>query len=480
MSEAVFFVYLLLVGGITYFASRRTRDISGYVLGNRSLSPYTAAVSAGASDMSAWVMLALPALAYASGSEAAMTMVGLLAGHYLTALLVAPRLHRFSRLLKADTVPAYLCARIGATSGRGVVLRLISALLILVFMTLYVSSGLVAGGKLFSQLLGIDTQLAILLGALVIVLYTQVGGFLAISWTDMLQGMLMLMLLLILPAILLGDAGFGGWQIADGPLLGDANGSVLGWSVILSGLAWGLGYSGMPHVLARYKAVRSAREIPMFRRILTLWIGLAMAMAVLIGILARSFYPEGSSVDAESLVLQLMATHFSPVLAGIALAGIMAAVMSTADSQLLVASVAVSEDLISAQRASVSGKGRLLLSKLVVWIVGLVAVVIALQGNNTILDLVSYAWAGLGASFGPVIILSLFWRDLNYVGAWVGMLTGGISTVVFNQYSLLGLYELLPAFVMGLGATIIASRLSASKVAPDTDTYDRCLATEDA
>ena len=445
-SILVFGLYLMAIAGIAYAGWRRTRTMSDYVLGGRSLSPFTAALSTGASNMSAWAMLSFPALAYSHSIRAALMAFSLLVGQYVSVRTVAPRLRVYSEQLDdAQTLPKFLCERTGRGGKDGMLLRGICSLILLFFMLVYVASGLVASGKLLSSLFDISLPSAIILGAIVIGGYTLLGGFLAISWTDVLQGLMMLMILIGLPLAMLSRPDAAAPVMETPPVFDHS----LGWALVISSLSWGLGYIGLPHSVMRYKAIRDVRDIPAYRRILMGWLAPVFIGGLAIGVAARPWYQGSAATISEDLTLKMIELFFNPWMAGLALSAIMAAIMSTADSQLLLASVSLSEDILAPLLPHLSPAQRLRIGRLTVLAITIVSLALVLQGSNTILSLVSYAWAGLGAAFGPVLVFALFWRRFSYAGAVAGVATGGLGTILLHTWPpVTGIYELLPAFAL--------------------------------
>ena len=444
-SILVFGFYLSAIAGIAYVGWRRTHTLSDYVLGGRSLSPFTAAISTGASNMSAWAMMTFPALAYTHGIRAALIGFSLLVGQYVSVRLVAPRLRVYSEQLNdAQTLPKFLCERTGRGGKNGVLLRGICSLILLFFMLVYVASGLLASGKLLVSLLGISLSGALILGAVVIGGYTLMGGFLAISWTDVLQGLMMVMVLIGLPLTILAapDAPAPLIRLTP-PSLENSPGLVL----IISSLSWGLGYIGLPHGVMRYKAIRDVRHIPTYRRILMCWLVMVFIGGMSIGLLAQVLYPGSPVVRSENITLKMIDIFFNPWMAGLAFSAIMAAIMSTADSQLLLASVSFSEDIVAPLFPQLSPSKRLHIGRWTVLFITIVSLALVLHGSTTILALVSYAWAGLGSAFGPVLVFALFWRRFSYAAAVAGVATGGLGTILLHTYLTgVGIYELVPAF----------------------------------
>lgn len=463
LTFAAYFALILIIG---WYAFRRTSNLSDFILGGRKLGSGTAALSAGASDMSGWLLLGLPGFAYAAGLESLWLAGGLLLGTWLNWRLLAGRLRTFSEAYgDALTLPEYFANRFGDDTGW---LRGISAFFILLFFLLYTGSGLVAGGKLFESVFDLPYIWAVAAGTLAILVYTAVGGFLAVSWTDVLQGLLMAAALLVVPLMafsITGGPGAGLARIeAVNPSLLDpftkADGSALGFIGILSLAAWGIGYFGQPHILARFQAIRSVASVGRARLIAVSWVIVTLCGAVLAG-LAGILVLDTQLVgdERETVFIELVGLLFHPVIAGICLAAILAAVMSTADSQLLVSSSTFTEDLYrrllrrdaSPQELVAVGRGSVV-------VLAALAFTMALDPDAVILDLVGYAWAGFGAAFGPVLILSLYWPRMTRRGALAGILTGGITVVVWRNLDggLFDAYELVPGFLLSLLAIWIA------------------------
>jgi sodium/proline symporter len=482
---ATFFVYLALMLGIGICAYRSTKSSSGYFLGGRSLGAWPAALSAGASDMSGWLLLGLPGFAFASGVEALWLAGGLLAGTWLNWLLVAKRLRTYSYSASdALTIPEFFANRFG---DRRHLLQAVSAFFILLFFLFYTSSGLVAGGKLFETVFGLDYRTAVIVGTLFVVSYTLFGGFLAVSWTDLVQGLLMAAALLIVPVwAISADGGVGPMLAAveqNHPQLltlwHDNQGEPLSVIAIISLAAWGLGYFGQPHILARFAGIRGKAEVPTARRIAVVWSALSMAGAILVGLAGVAYVDNnlgGQLADAETIFMVLVNALFHPVIAGILLAAILAAIMSTADSQLLVSSSALAEDFYKQLLRKDAGQREVvLIGRLAVVSLAGVALLLAFDPESTVLALVGYAWAGFGAAFGPVLLLSLYWRRMNWAGAFAGVLTGGITVVVWKQISggLFDLYEIVPGVVFASIAIVIASLVTAPPSATIREGFER-------
>jgi sodium/proline symporter len=470
MIIATFSVYLFIMLGIGLVAYRRTQDLSDYVLGGRNLGSFPSALSAGASDMSGWLLMGLPGYAMATGYGSFWLAGGLLLGTWLNWLLVAQRLRVYSyKAENALTLSAFFEKRFD-DGGHG--LRVVSAIFILIFFLFYTSSGLVAGGKLFETVFGIDFPIAVIVGALAVISYTMFGGFLAVSWTDVVQGLLMITALMIVPLIAMGEVGGLGAtldSVADkNPALlnmfTDAEGKSITLIGTLSLLGWGLGYFGQPHILARFKGIKSKDHILVARRIAVIWTGFAMTGACLIGLVAIGYLPDGLS-DTETVFMVLVDALFHPAIAGVLLAAILAAIMSTSDSQLLVASSALAEDFYKAffnKRAS--SKQLVKVGRLAVVCIAVIATLLAMDEDSNVLSLVSYAWAGFGAAFGPALILSLYWKRMNKAGAYAGIIVGGLTVVIWKQLSggVFELYEIIPGFFFSFIAIIVATKLTAA------------------
>lgn len=460
-----FVLYGLVLVVLGLVAYRRTGDLPDYILGGRRLGSWVSAFSAQASDMSGWLLMGLPGLAYARGGVAFWLALGLAAGTYLNWTLVAGRLREqtFSED-DALTIPVYLERRFDDETR---LLRILSALVILVFFTFYTGSGLVAGARLFETVFAADYATAVTAGGVAILLYTFFGGFLAVSWTDVLQGILMILALVTVAVfgyLLVGFGSLGEKLAAESPhyltpfLVTD--GEPLGWVTVLSMLGWGLGYFGQPHILARFMAIESRDRVPQARRIAVSWVVVCLGASVVCGILAVPLLEQSlSGPETEKAFIYLAQWMLHPLVAGVVLAAVLAAIMSTADSQLLVASSAVAEDFYGVYVGSSNSRERLLVGRMAVVGISLAAYVIALDPESKVLSLVSYAWAGFGATFGPVLLLSLHWSRMNRSGALGGILVGAVTVFVWARLSggWFDLYELVPGFGFGLVAAVAGS-----------------------
>jgi sodium/proline symporter len=464
-----FSLYLAVLFIIGWKAYSRTSDLGDFVLGGRRLGSWVAALSAGASDMSGWLLLGLPGYAYLSGIESVWLAGGLLAGTWLNWRLVAARLRAYSSIAgDSITLPAFFGNRFRDDSG---LLQLVSAVFILMFFLFYTSSGLVAGGKLFETVFGLDYVWAVAVGALAIILYTSLGGFLAVSWTDLLQALLMAAALLIVPVMAIqGSGGVSELVIhiqqKSPELLNpftSRDGEALTVIAIVSLLGWGLGYFGQPHILARFKGIESVGSVPKARRIAVVWTFLTLSGATASGLLGIGFFEQTlAGADSERVFIQLIGALFHPLVAGILLAAILAAIMSTADSQLLVSSSAFTEDIYKQLfKKRCDSANLVLLGRIAVVVIAAIAFVLALNPDSKVLELVSYAWAGFGAAFGPTLILALYWRRMTRNGALAGIICGGITVVVWKQLQggVFDLYEIVPGCALSFLAIVIFTLL---------------------
>ncbi|WP_232548396.1 sodium/proline symporter PutP [Propioniciclava soli] len=467
-------IYLIAMVTIGFVAQARTKDLGDFMLGGRGLGPFVAALSAGASDMSGWLLMGLPGALYLSGLVELWIAVGLTVGAWLNWKFVAPRLRAYTQLAADSiTLPSYLGARLRDPYA----IRLVAGAIILVFFTLYVSSGMVAGGTFFESSFGLPYLAGMLLVAGVTVLYTLVGGFLAVSWTDVVQGCMMVTALVLLPIVGVIHVGGPGAMLdainaVDPSLLSFTSGAtVVG---VVSSLSWGLGYFGQPHILVRFMALTDAAEATAGRRIGITWMVLSClgaAATALVGIAVYT-HDTGQLANPEAVFITLGQLLFHPLLAGFLLAAILAAIMSTISSQLLVTSSALVEDIFRAFAGrEISARGGLWLGRAGVLLVSVVAALLALNPSGTILDLVAFAWAGFGAGFGPTILLSLFWRRLTSVGALAGMIVGALVVFWWGSVDggLFDLYEILPGFLANLLVAVGVSRLTGAPSGVDAE-----------
>ncbi|MDH5163227.1 sodium/proline symporter PutP [Heyndrickxia oleronia] len=457
----LYMVLMLLIG---FYAYRKTSNLTDYMLGGRSLGPAVTALSAGAADMSGWLLMGLPGGLYLNGLADAWIAIGLTIGAYLNWVLIAPRLRSYTQVANDSiTIPSYLENRFKDSTK---LLRIVSSLVILIFFTFYVSSGMVSGAVFFESSFGLHYKTGLFIVAGVVVAYTLFGGFLAVSWTDFIQGLIMVIALLLVPAIAIFKTGgpaetFETIRSIDPTLLDLFKGTtVLG---IISALAWGLGYVGQPHIIVRFMAIKTVKETKSARRIGMGWMILSLVGTSLTALIGIAYFhnigaPLGKA-DAETVFIQLGQILFHPLIAGLVLAAVLAAIMSTVSSQLIVTSSALTEDLYKLMfRRNASDKELVFFGRMAVLVVAIVAALLAFDHNSTILKLVSYAWAGFGASFGPVVFLSLFWKKMNNWGAIFGMVTGAATVIIWSNLGLSEtLYEIVPGFIVNLIVSIVVS-----------------------
>ncbi|KGA96247.1 proline:sodium symporter [Alkalihalobacillus alcalophilus ATCC 27647 = CGMCC 1.3604] len=477
----IFYMVVLLAFGL--YAYFKTKDLSDYVLGGRKLGGATAALSAGASDMSSWLLLGLPGAIYVGGMSEIWIAVGLAIGAYLNWQFLAKRLRLFTEKAKDSiTIPDFFENRFEDSSK---VLRVISAIVILVFFTFYSSSGLVAGALLFQSSFGMGYTEALWIGALVIVSYTFVGGFLAVSWSDLFQGTLMFLALVIVPVVAITE--IGGWNETV-QAIGQIDTAYLdafqgvGFIAMISLLAWGLGYFGQPHIITRFMAIKSTKELPKAQAIGMTWMILSLFGAVFTGLAGLAYFsefgpagtalPENQEETVFILFTQLLMNEW---VAGFLIAAILSAIMSTIDSQLLVSSSALAEDFYKPFfRKKASQKELMWVGRIGVLLIAFIAILLAYNPESSVLELVSYAWAGFGSAFGPVLLLALFWRRMTRNGALTGMIVGGLTVIIwaelerivgwfgvsaesFNEIAFFSLYEIIPGFILaGLAAIIVS------------------------
>lgn len=468
-SLAIYFIVML---GIGFYAYRKsTSDAAGFMLGGRSLSPSVTALSAGASDMSGWMLMGLPGAMYISGISSGWIAVGLVIGAYLNYLVVAPRLRTYTEIANDSiTLPDFFEHRFEDNSRT---LRIVSSLVIIIFFTLYTSSGVVAGGKLFESSFGLSYEIGLYVTAGIVVLYTLFGGFLAVSLTDFVQGCIMVVALVLVPVVVLNNVGGIGEmtqtiEAINPQLLQLFSGvSAIG---IISAMAWGLGYFGQPHIIVRFMAIRSIDDLPVARRIGMSWMIVSIIGAMATGFAGIAYIAKtgGSIDDAETIFIFLSQVLFHPLIAGFLLAAILAAIMSTISSQLLVTSSSLTGDFYQAfLNKEATDKQLVFVGRISVLIVALAAIVLAYNPNSSILDLVSNAWAGFGAAFGPVIIMSLYWKKMTRNGALAGVITGA-ATVLFWIYAPITIgdkllsqwmYEIVPGFIACAVAVYVVSSM---------------------
>lgn len=488
-------VYLIVTIAIGVWSSKKNETTEDFYLGGRKLGPIVTAMSAEASDMSSYLLMGVPGVAYVSGlADATWTIIGLAVGTYLNWLIVAKRLRIYTvKANNSTTVPEFISNRFGDDKK---ILSVIAAAVIIIFFVPYTASGFSACGKLFSTLFGMNYLTAMIISAIVIVAYTTLGGFLAASTTDFIQSIIMTFAILtVLGYGVVTAGGFENVKVNAQGMAGylsmvqthTADGAApYGPITILSTLAWGLGYFGMPHILLRFMAIEDHNKIKLSRRIATIWVVISMAIAVGIGIAGRAMSEVGvipKLEDGETVLIEisrLLASHgaLAAIIAGVILAGILAATMSTADSQLLAAASSVSKDILNGVFwKNMSEKTAMLLARITVLVISAIAMIIARDPNSSVFSVVSFAWAGFGAAFGPVILTALFWRRTNKQGALAGMVCGGVMVFIWKflvrpMGGAWNIYELLPAFIVALAAIIIVSLLTAAPEKEITEVFD--------
>lgn len=462
-----FIFYLCMMLGIGMYFYKRTNNLSDFLLGGRSLNSWVASMSASASDMSGWLLMGLPGSAYAVGLGSSWIAIGLAIGTYLNWKFVAKRFRQYSEIAgNSLTLSDYFENRFRDNSK---ILRMLSAVFILVFFLVYTASGFVAGAKLFNSVFGIPYILSLILGIVVIIGYTFLGGFNAVSWTDLIQGFLMFFAITLVPIIAVFKLGGFSNTInlienTNPNLLNiftDVTGERIKLISILSLSAWGLGYFGQPHILVRFMAIKSSSAVKQGRIIASTWTFISLTAALLIGTIGIVFLKDPLiGAEGETVFMVMVNSIFHPVISAIFLSAILAAVMSTADSQLLVTSSSFTRDFYSVVlKKNASEKELLLVSRLAIVAISIVAFIIALNPENKVLDLVEYAWGGLGASFGPIVLISIYWSRMTRNGAIAGMLTGGLTIIIWKQLhgGIFEVYELLPAFILASLAIVIVS-----------------------
>ncbi len=500
---AVIVIYLVMMIGIGLLYAKKSTDSDDYYLGGRTLGPWVTAMSAEASDMSSYLLMGLPGLAYLCGlAEVSWTVIGLAIGTYLNFLFVSKRLRRYSEKLGAITVPDYFSRRFGDKKH---MLSLVAALVILIFFVPYTASGFKAVGTLFNSLFGWDYHVSMVVGAIVIILYTVLGGFMAVSTTDLIQSIVMTIALAIVLVFGISKAGGigavmdnaknvpGFLSLFKGTLNSTAEtpaADSFGFFRIVSTLAWGLGYFGMPHILLRFMAIRREEELKASRRIASIWVVLSMAVAVLIGIIGLALSSEsliptlGTSSDSETVIVKIsdfMSQNgiLLTIASGIIMAGIVAATMSTADSQLLAASSSVAQDIaVDFLGIKLSEKVSMLLARGTVIVIAAIGIVLAWKPDSSVFRVVSFAWAGFGAAFGPVMLFSLFWKRVNKWGALAGMAAGGAMVflwkfVISKLGGVFSVYELLPAFIVSCIAIVVVSLATRAPEKDVTDVFEQ-------
>lgn len=477
-----FILYLVFMVGIGWVYYGKTKTLSDYILGGRGLNSWVGAMSAQASDMSGWLLLGLPGYAYVAGLESFWIAFGLALGTFFNWKFVAERLRSYTEVSgDSITLPDYFENRFRDTSH---LLRIISAIFILIFFLIYTASGFVAGAKLFSTVFGLSYDAGLLIGVAVIISYTFLGGFMAVSWTDFFQGMIMIVAIIVVPT--LGIMKVGGLSATlDGiasinpaflSIFTDTTGAPLAVLSVISLAAWGLGYFGQPHILARFMAIRTTAEIRKAKSIAMVWVVASLSFAVVVGLVGLVCLDVPLPAGDQEKIFMVMVDQLVPtVLAGVFLAAILAAIMSTADSQLLVTSSALTEDFYKVLlRKEASDAELVWVSRCAVMLVAAFAWVFARNPDSSVLSLVAYAWAGFGATFGPIILLSLYWKRMTRNGALAGIVAGGLTVIIWKHLSggFFDLYEIVPGFVVSVGTIIAVSLMDAEPAQEIRDEFD--------
>ena len=494
---SAFIAYLILMVVIGILSMKKTNSTEDYFLGGRGLNGWVAALSAQASDMSGWLLMGLPGSIYALGTGQAWIAIGLFLGTVANWLLISKRLRRYTIVANNSlTLPEFLENRYHDEKR---VLLFISSIVIVIFFLVYTASALASGGKLFHTVFGVDYHLALGIGAAVILVYTFLGGFLAVCTTDFIQGMLMLVGLLVVPLVAYGTISGDfverltstGVNYSDYMSLFSNGGKPYSFVDILSQLAWGLGYCGMPHILVRFMAIKNEKELKKSSVIAIVWVFLSLLMACVIGVVGRAFLaPVLEAGDAESVFIKLINTVFNenlalPFVGGLFLCGILAAIMSTADSQLLVCASSVSKDIYkNVLKPKSSDQTVLKVSRITVIVVALLAFFIAWDPDSSIMALVSDAWAGLGSAFGPIVVCSLFWKRTNFAGAVAGIVSGGLTVIIWDYlplvngetiYAATGIYSLLVGFIISLLCIVVFSLVTKAPSQEILDEFEKSL-----
>ncbi len=456
-----FISYLLFMMSMGVYFYHRTDKLEDYLIGGRAMGTWVTALSAQASDMSGWLLMGLPGAVYLGGVASAWIAIGLFIGTFFNWKYVAPRLRSYTEKTDTMTLPTFFEERFKDPSG---LLRNFSAIITLFFFTIYSSSGLVASGRLFESMFDIDYTLAVTLGALVIILYTFLGGFLAVCWTDFIQGILMFMAITIVPIFAYNNVG-GISEISEAMAAAEISASLFSADVstfaIISSLAWGLGYFGQPHILARFMSINSVEQVPKAMKIAVVWVFISLFGAVAVGLVSVAMFGGLTGGEQENVFIYMIGDVFNPWIAGVLLAAILSAIMSTIDSQLLVSSSTLTEDFYrKLTDKELSEKKLVFMGRLSVVLISLIALVLALNPENTVLDLVAYAWAGFGAAFGPAVLFALFSENTNWKSVLAGMITGTLVLIVWDFVGLGDLlYNIVPGFIANVVTIFIMNAM---------------------
>lgn len=459
-----FGIYLIFLMGVGVYFYKRTQSSEDYIIGGRGLGSWVTALSAQASDMSGWLLMGLPGAVYLSGMSQIWIIVGLALGTYLNWKFVAAKLRVQTEETDTMTLPNFLSRKLGDNKGY---IRIFSAVVILFFFTIYSASGLVAAGKLFESILGIDYRTAVIIGGFTIIFYTFMGGYLACCWTDFFQGGLMFFAIIVVPAVAYFHGGeMQGIETAmkakDISLRIFNGGGQAEILAMISSLAWGLGYFGQPHILVRFISVKSVKELVKARHIAMIWVVISLVGAIAVGITGIAVFPSVSELggDAEKVFIYLISKLFNPWFGGVLLAAILSAIMSTIDSQLLVSSSTLTEDFYRYIKKDTTEKEKIWTGRICIIIIAAIAYVLAMNPNAKVLSMVAYAWAGFGGVFGPAVLTTLYFKNINWKSVFAGMITGTV-TIILWKYLGYGdyLYEIIPAFVFNGAVTFSAEKI---------------------
>lgn len=478
-----FILYLGVMLGIGIYYYKKTTDISDYVLGGRGLGSWVTALSAQASDMSGWLLMGLPGAAYLTGLGSVWIALGLGIGTFLNWQFVATRLRKYTEVAgNSLTLSSYFGNRFRDKNN---ILRIVSSIIIVFYFSIYTASGFVAGGKLFSTVFGLDYTFALTIGAIVIVSYTFLGGFMAVSTTDFIQGIIMFIAVVTVPVIAIVTNGgptatldtISGFNTELLNPLTNLDGSKMGLLAILSSFAWCFGYFGQPHILVRFMAIKSSSQIKKSKRIAMTWVTVSLIAAIVVGMVGRVVIPEMLG-DSEEVFMVLIDTLLPSIIAGLFLAAVLAAIMSTADSQLLVTASAFSEDLYKPLiNKKATQKQLLMVSRFTVLAIAIIAYIIALNPDSSVLDIVANAWAGFGSAFGPVVLFSLFWKRMTRMSAAAGMIVGGVTVFIWGNLSggIFELYEMVPAFLLACIVIVVVSLMGKEPSKEIQDEFDSVM-----
>lgn len=462
-----FIVYFVVLLGVGFYFYRKSVSIEDYLLGGRGMGAWVTALSAQASDMSGWLLMALPGAIYLGGMVNIWIAIGLFIGTVLNWKLISGRLRIYTQKTNTITLPCFFEQRFGDPTG---LLRVVSAIVILIFFTIYASAQLVGAGKLFESTFNVRYETAVVVGGVIIVAYTFLGGFLAVCWTDLFQGALMLVAIIIVPAA--GYIDVGGIGAIEEAIKAESvwaslipEGGQAGVLVVISAMAWGLGYFGQPHILARFMSVKSVGKLTESMTIAVIWVFISLGGAIMVGFIGKIMFDNLSGGEEEKVFIYMIGKLFNPWVGGIMLAAILSAIMSTIDSQLLVSSSALTEDFYQkAIKKNATEREVILVGRMCVIVISIIALILALRPSDTILGLVAYAWGGFGAAFGPLVIFGLFSRETSWQAALAGMVMGTVVLVVWKQVGLSSImYEIVPGFTANCVTILLVNMIVSQK-----------------